>query len=163
MVLEHLKPKDENWFLKKAVRSLKPNGMLILLVPSCPDYWGVDDELNGHYRRYTFRDLRSKAKQNGLDVRHLVGLTYPLSNIIFPISEYLVLRAERANKYLSEIEKTRRSGNRNVPFKTTYPWFFSLILNEWCLYPFYLLQKMNSKNARSMVIYAELMPRSRDL
>ena len=163
MVLEHLKPEDENKFLQKALRSLNPGGILVLLIPSCPDYWGIDDELAGHYRRYTFQDLTLKTKKIGFDIINLVGLTYPLSNITFPFSEYLVLKAEAKKKSLSMAQKTKLSGNRNVPFKTTYPWFFSLILNEFCLYPFYLLQKMNSKNEKSLIIYAELIPRAQNL
>lgn len=44
------------------------------------------------------------------------------------------------------------SGNRN---KITLRIYLKLILNEYVLYPFYLIQKLNTKNQNSIVIYAE--------
>ena len=52
-------------------------------------------------------------------------------------------------------QQTILSGNRNVKFKTTFPAILKLILNEYILFPFYLLQKVNKNNKNSMVIYAE--------
>jgi len=156
MVLEHLDSSNEKKFIQKMKRNIKPKGRAIILVPSCPDYWGVDDELAGHYRRYTFNDMASKVKKAGFHIVNLVGLTFPLSNLTFPISEFLVAQAEKKKKDLSILERTKLSGNRNVCFKTSYPFFFNLVLNEIVLYPFHLLQKFNLKNAHSLVIYAEL-------
>jgi SAM-dependent methyltransferase len=156
MVLEHMNPKDERQYFQKARGTLKPGGIMSLFVPACPDYWGEEDEIAGHFRRYTFQDLETKAKKSGWRLLNLAGLNYPISNWLYPLSEFLVSKAEGKNKKLNMAQRTRLSGNREVPFKTHYPWFMGLVLNETVLYPFHLLQKINAGNSRSMVIYAEL-------
>ena len=64
-------------------------------------------------------------------------------------------RAERSKLALSAPERTRLSGNRDVPFKTRFPPPLRIVLNEWVMYPLHWLQKLNARNPRSMVIYAE--------
>ena len=56
---------------------------------------------------------------------------------------------------LSAQERTRLSGNRDVAFKTLFPPVLGLVLNETVLSPLHWLQKLNARNPRSMVIYAE--------
>ena len=158
MVLEHLDDEAEARYLERCRERLKPSGRGVLFVPACPDYWGVDDEIAGHFRRYTFESLRQRLEAHGLRVEHLVGLTYPLSNLLFPVSEMLVARAERNKMTLSMEERTRLSGNRDVAFKTTFPRALGLVLNEVVLYPLHVLQKLFRRSARSMVIYAEFTP-----
>jgi SAM-dependent methyltransferase len=155
MVLEHLADADVARYLERCRRALKRGGTGVLFVPGCPDAWGIEDEIAGHLRRYTFQSLRQSIEAPGLRVRHLAGLTYPLSNLLFPLSELLVRRAEHGKLALSPGERTRLSGDRDVPFKTRFPAPLRLVLNEWVLYPLHLLQKMNARNPRSMVIYAE--------
>ena len=155
MVLEHLAEADEARYLEHCRRALKPRGLGVLFVPGCPDYWGMEDEIAGHFRRYTFQSLQRSIEAQGLRLRHVAGLTYPLSNILFPVSEFLVRRAERGKLALSADERTRLSGNRAVPFKTRFPPALRIILNERVLYPLHLLQKINAQNPRSLVIYAE--------
>ena len=58
MVLEHLDEEDELRYFEKCEQDLKPGGFAILLVPASPAHWGVEDEIAGHYRRYTFDSLR---------------------------------------------------------------------------------------------------------
>jgi SAM-dependent methyltransferase len=155
MVLEHLAEADEACYLERCRRVLKPGGLGVLFVPGCPEYWGVEDEVAGHFRRYTFQSLQRSIEAHGLRLRHVAGLTYPLSNLLFPVSEFLVRRAERSKLALSADERTRLSGNRAVPFKTSFPPALRLVLNERVLYPLHLLQKINAQNPRSLVIYAE--------
>jgi SAM-dependent methyltransferase len=155
MVLEHLADVDEARYLERCRVTLKRGGKGVLFVPGCPDYWGIEDEVAGHFRRYTFQRLQQTIEGRGLRLRHLAGLTYPLSNILFPLSEFLVRRAERGKLALSGEERTRLSGNRAVPFKTRFPQALGVVLNEWVMYPLHWLQKLNARNPRSMVIYAE--------
>jgi SAM-dependent methyltransferase len=155
MVLEHLDQAGEARYLENCRRALKPNGLGVLFVPGCPDYWGTEDEVAGHFRRYTFQSLQRSIEAQGLRLRHVAGLTYPLSNLLYPVSEFLVRRAERGKLRLSADERTRLSGNRTVPFKTNFPAALRIILNEWILYPLHVLQKVNAQNSRSLVIYAE--------
>jgi hypothetical protein len=42
-----------------------------------------------------------------------------------------------------------------VPFKTFFPQPLRLVLNEAAMYPLHLLQKLNRRNPRSLVLYAE--------
>jgi len=63
--------------------------------------------------------------------------------------------AERNKMRLAMAERTRLSGNRAVPFKTTFPALLRLVLNETLLYPFHVLQKLSARNERSLVVYAE--------
>jgi hypothetical protein len=158
MVLEHLADADEARYLERCRKALKPQGHGVLFVPGCPDYWGIEDQTAGHFRRYTYQSLERSIEAHGLRVRHVAGLTYPLSNALFPLSEFLVRRAEAGKLALSTAERTRLSGNRAVPFKTSFPPALGAVLNRWTLYPLHLLQKLNRRNPRSMVIYAEFSP-----
>ena len=155
MVLEHLADAEEDRYFERCKAILGSAGTGVLFVPGCPDYWGIEDEIAGHFRRYTHESLRRAVESRGLSVRHLAGLNYPISNLLFPISERLVRRAERNKAALSLHERTKLSGNRNVRFKTTFPRFLRIALNDTVMYPFHLLQKANADNPRSMVIYAE--------
>jgi SAM-dependent methyltransferase len=155
MVIEHLDNNEEKAYFNKVKKLLNPNGKMILLVPACLSYWGHEDEIAGHYRRYTFDDIKFKLSAFGFGINNLAGLTYPLSNILYPVSEMLVWLEERKLKSTTMVERTKKSGNRNVFFKTRFPNIFKLLLNELTMYPFHLLQKLNKKNDKCLVIYAE--------
>jgi SAM-dependent methyltransferase len=155
MVIEHLDDAQEARYFERVRDSLAAGGTGVLLVPGSPEHWGVEDEIAGHFRRYTFDELRRRIERHGLRVRHMAGLTYPVSNLLFPLSEFLVRRAERRKMALSVRQRTELSGNRSVRFKTTFPKALRLLLNDVVMYPFHLLQKLNAGNGRSMVIYAE--------
>ena len=60
-VLEH--QRDDQKFLAACARLLKYHGYLFLSVPSHPWVWNSIDELSGHIRRYTHRDLTEKLKK----------------------------------------------------------------------------------------------------
>ena len=156
MVIEHLSPEDLDLFLKKCKVILKNNGLLVLFVPASKKYWGIEDDIAGHYKRYEFADFDELSQKYLLQVTHIAGLTYPVSNLLFPISNYFIRKAESYKLKLSEKEKTILSGKRDVPFKTKFPAFLSIILNEFTLLPLHWLQLIFRKNVNSMVIYCEL-------
>ncbi len=155
MVLEHMNEGDEKRYLSKCREELSDRGIAVLFVPSGRRYWGIEDELAGHLRRYSFEDMTSKCEAVGLTIRHMAGLTCPLSNILLPISNVLVGRGESEKSDLSLDERTRASGDRDVMLKTTFPRFCALVLNEVVLYPFHIAQKLCRRSARSMVLYVE--------
>jgi SAM-dependent methyltransferase len=155
MVLEHLDDAGEHAYLNKCRAHLSSGGRCVLLVPGSPRDWGVEDDIAGHYRRYTYDTLRRLAEGNGWRVEHMAGLTYPLSNLLLPISNRLVTHAEHDRGALSMTDRTKYSGRRHVPGKTHFPAVVVLLLNEWTLYPFHLMQKIFSRASRSLVIYAE--------
>lgn len=154
MVLEHLP--DEARFLHHCRRT---GGQLVLFVPASPQHWGIEDEIAGHKRRYTRDSLRDRLEGSGFVVSHLVGLTFPLSNLLLPLSNVLVRRTEAHKRSLSELERTRRSGVRNVPFKTTFPAVAGLMLNPVVLSPFHVAQMLTRGSDRALVLYAEASPR----
>jgi SAM-dependent methyltransferase len=155
MVVEHMADADESRYFERCRSMLRPGGTGVLFVPGSPRHWGIEDEIAGHYRRYTSEGLRRRIEECSLEVRHLVGLTFPISNLLYPLSQYLVRRTERNKMELSIAERTLLSGNRAVPFKTTFPALLRIVLNEVVMYPFHVLQKLSAGNDRSLVVYAE--------
>ena len=153
MVLEHLDSSEEKAFVQKCHDSLKTNGVLILFVPANPNYWGIEDEVAGHFRRYTLQSLVNLVKDFNFSVELAHGLTWPLSNILLPLSNLFVKRSEYSNLELEKKERTLLSGHRDVMFKTVFPRSFRFILNKVTLYPFYLAQSIFKNNPNSLVIY----------
>jgi SAM-dependent methyltransferase len=158
MVVEHLPDDQEAAFLRRARATLRPGGRLILLVPASPRHWGIEDEIAGHERRYTRLAMRARLEQLGFRVDHLAGLTYPLSNVLLPISNRLVARAERDRLALPPMERTMHSGHRNVTGKTAFPKLLGLVLNPVVLYPLHVTQKAFKNAEGALVLYVEATP-----
>lgn len=161
MVLEHLDEHEEIQYFKRCEQDLKSDGFAIILAPASPEHWGVEDEIAGHHRRYTFESIRALVRKANWKEQHIAGLTYPLSNWLLPFSNFLVWIFERQKKDLPALDKTVLSGFRRVPLKTVFPPLFGALLNEWALYPFHALQKRFSTNPSSLVIYLECKPNLR--
>jgi SAM-dependent methyltransferase len=158
MVIEHLPLAAEARYFERAKEELAMDGFAILLVPSSPKHWGVEDDIAGHLRRYSAAGIRKRLSELGWRATHTTGLTWPLSNLLLPISNRLVERTEGRKRDLELQRRTEQSGIRSVPFKTVFPAPFGLVLNEVALYPFHLLQKAGGENANSLVLYAECVP-----
>lgn len=156
MVIEHLCPEDLDKFFFKCEAILKTNGIIILLVPSSMKHWGIEDEIAGHFMRYEKNDFIRFKEDYKLEVAHISGLTFPLSNLLLKLSNYLVHRSEKNKLQMDFNERTILSGDRIVPFKTSFPKIFGIFLNQIILYPFHLLQKVNRNSPKSLVIYCEL-------
>ena len=156
MVIEHLTDEELKCLLNKAKKSLNPNGVIVFLVPSSMKYWGIEDEIAGHIKRYEFEDFNDFESQYQLKINHIAGLTYPLSNWLFKLSNLIVKKNESSKLSMNQKEKTVYTGNRDVAYKTTFPSVFKLVLNKYVMMPFHLLQLMNRKNKNSLVIYCEL-------
>jgi SAM-dependent methyltransferase len=156
MVLEHLDDRDEERFFHQARRALRPDGRLVLLVPASPAHWGIEDEVAGHIRRYTRERLASAAARCGWEVSRVDGLTWPVSNLLLSISNRRVARFESARLADGLQERTIGSGSRQVPWKTTFPPFTRLVLNEVALAPFDLVQRLGRGRPDCLVLYAEL-------
>lgn len=156
MVIEHIPDEALKTFLSNAKRIIKPKGKLIFLVPSNMDAWGIEDDIAGHVKRYTFSDIDKLAMENGLIVDFKCGLNYPVSNWLLKLSNRIVNKNESHLKSKSELEKTVYTGNRNVKYKTVFPSYLNIILNEIVLLPFHALQSLNLNNQKSLVMYFEL-------
>lgn len=155
MVMEHLDDNKQSTYLSSCKSALKNEGTIITIVPGSQKYWGIEDDIAGHYRRYSQDSIKSLIAKSDLKLKHISGLTFPISNLLFPISNFLVNRSEKSKISLSMSEKTKLSGNRNVPFKTSFPNVLKIILNEFTMWPFHILQKLFHSNNSSMVIYFE--------
>jgi phospholipid N-methyltransferase len=155
MMMEHLSENDELAFIKKAKSLLRNGGVFIGLVPSSPKHWGIEDVIAGHLRRYTRKSLKHLLGANKLKLEHLVGLTYPVSNFLLTISNFLVSRSEREKLSISQVDKTKLSGQRNVKYKTHFPSIFGVFLNTITIYPFFVLQKIFKNKSDALVLYFE--------
>jgi 2-polyprenyl-3-methyl-5-hydroxy-6-metoxy-1,4-benzoquinol methylase len=158
MVMEHLNEGEQAKFMAKSSENLKVSGFMIGFVPASPAHWGIEDEIAGHLRRYTRASLTKIVLENHWRLEHLSGLTFPISNLLLPISNYLVTRQEIQKLPLSNIEKTKMSGRRYVSFKTHFKFPFRLLLNPIVFWPFGIIQKFFSKSDKCMVLYFEAKP-----
>jgi len=158
MVMEHLDDDAEVRFLRHAASHLKMGGRMIGLVPASRCHWGIEDDIAGHYRRYDKDSLHELFRKTGWKPVHVAGLTYPISNLLLPFSNFLVRKHEANKLTLSLAERTEQSGRRNVLFKTTFPAVLSLFLNQVSLLPFHWIQKIFSNSPNALVIYFEAVP-----
>lgn len=158
MVLEHLSDSDERRYFQRCEQTLGAGGLAILFVPASPAHWGIEDEVAGHYRRYTAEQMRTMLRELGWEPSHLAGLTFPVSNLLLSASNALVARNESYKRGLTMVERTRRSGHREVPLKTAFPRVFGLVLNELVLYPAHVLQKLARRHPAALVLYVEARP-----
>jgi SAM-dependent methyltransferase len=160
MVMEHLTEGEQAAFMDSAARHLRRDGLMIGIVPASPEHWGVEDDIAGHQRRYTRSSLQAMAAVNAWGIRHVAGLTYPLSNVLLPLSNTLVARKELSKLRLDKLERTKQSGMREVAFKTRFPPYMRLFLNEVALWPLHALQKRLSGARNALVLYFEAQPQS---
>ena len=79
-VLEHVE--DDHAFLKNLNNLLVPNGKIYISVPAYSFLWSNEDDLGGHYRRYTLDLLEKKLKQTGF---RLLYKTYIFCVLPIPI------------------------------------------------------------------------------
>jgi SAM-dependent methyltransferase len=68
-VLEHIE--DDFDELKRYKQRFKPGGHLCLFVPACPSIYAPIDQTFGHFRRYTYGELRKKLLAAGFQISRL--------------------------------------------------------------------------------------------
>ena len=158
MVMEHLEDDAQLSFMDKSVNCLKKEGIMIGLVPASPAHWGIEDDIAGHCRRYTRAGIEALAADSGWKLLHIAGLTFPISNLLLPISNFLVNRSERSKLDLSPLDRTKHSGRRQVKFKNVFPSILGMLLNKFTLFPMFILQKLFAKSERALVLYFEAQP-----
>jgi SAM-dependent methyltransferase len=67
--------------LRDLFRTLRPGGSLLVTVPALRILWSAHDVVNGHYRRYTLGELRSRVETAGFEV---ITATY-FNTLLFPL------------------------------------------------------------------------------
>jgi len=65
-VFEHLED-DENG-ISECYRVLNHGGILFLTVPAFRSLWGIQDDVTGHKRRYTMKEIKKKLRQEGFNI-----------------------------------------------------------------------------------------------
>jgi SAM-dependent methyltransferase len=65
-ILEHLE--DDANGIRELYRVLKNEGTLILTVPAFSFLWGIQDDVTGHRRRYSKKEISNKLRRGGFDI-----------------------------------------------------------------------------------------------
>jgi len=74
-VLEHIS--NDSLALAHMNQLLDPGGRALLFVPALPLLHGSMDEVDGHYRRYTRRSLRSRMTEAGFTIEQSHYMNFP--------------------------------------------------------------------------------------
>ena len=106
-VVEHID--DDRAAIDAMVHMLRPGGFLVLTVPAFMCLWDHHDEINGHFRRYTARDLRERLAGLG----QTVELRYVFPSLFFG---KLVFR------WLNRLRLVRRFSTTSLPRRSTDSW-----------------------------------------
>jgi len=67
-VVEHID--DDIAFLRHLWNLLTPGGMLYLTVPAYQLLWSHEDEVGGHFRRYTLKSLKKRLQETGFSIKY---------------------------------------------------------------------------------------------
>ena len=141
MVMEHVD--DDVGFVQRITQFLEPGGLVIIAVPGRRDRWGIEDETVGHLRRYDRSDLYRVMVQAGLREVGVWSVAVPVANILFRAGNLLLrMSGETRKRQLSKIDQTKMSGIREIPLKTVFPSWFSIVLNRTALYPLLVMQRL---------------------
>ena len=104
-VIEHIK--DDKKALDEIYRVLKPGGYFLITVPAFNFLWGEHDEFNGHYRRYSKKEITEKMVQSCFKV---VWNNYAKSIAFFPMLIFRFLK-----KITRKSKSTMRPDIFNLP------------------------------------------------
>lgn len=107
-VIEHVD--DAVSLLASIRRVLRPGGVLCVTVPAFSWLWSVEDEVAGHYRRYTLRTLSDALVAARFDVRYA---TYFFSLLTGPLFLGRTLRSRLGRRAASDVETT--AAREHVP------------------------------------------------
>jgi 2-polyprenyl-3-methyl-5-hydroxy-6-metoxy-1,4-benzoquinol methylase len=153
MVMEHVD--DDAGFLKRIREFVVPGGHVIVAVPGRRDRWGIEDDTVGHKRRYDRDDLEQVLLAAGLSEVKIWSVAVPVANLLFHIGNFFVRNSSEINKLnQSTRQQTETSGIREVPWKTTFPSPFKLILNRGTLYPLLIMQRLFYGTSRGLTLMA---------
>lgn len=131
-VLEHIE--DDRAALSDWYRLVNPGGNFVMSVPAHPSMFSAEDEMAGHYRRYTKQDLIQKIQEAGFQDVKVYAYGFPVGLILKKLRTYVAKRRLTSDDR-SQQERTEASGverKRFLPMR----W----LLNDICFLPFNLIQ-----------------------
>ena len=98
-VLEHVS--DDSCAVTEIRRVLKQNGLVICFVPAFSFLWSPQDELLGHFRRYTKTTLADLFEE-GWECKKISYFNFLLSPFIFLIR--LVKKLKKKSRWKDEVD-----------------------------------------------------------
>ena len=126
-VLEHIQNDEEA--IKEIRRVAKPDGTIIVFVPTFKFLWGKTDEISHHFRRYRLQELTKKITRNGLRV---LRTSYFNFFLFFPI-----LAARWLLKIVPiQIESENKTGNGRINKNMTEIFALEIPLLRYVNFPF---------------------------
>lgn len=130
-VMEHIK--EDRKFLKKIYKILNKNGSVIISIPSKMKYWGLDDKLVGHYRRYEKMDLIKLFQNANFKVEKIISYGFPFTNLLRIIrKKWFMINSNRLNN-LTKMNQSKESGFPKFTDKVSF--LYKLIINKVTFLP----------------------------
>ena len=130
-VLEHVK--NDQRAIREAGRVLRKNRRIIITSPGLSFIWSPHDEMQGHQRRYTRREIRRLTVEAGMKVNFISYFNFFLSPIIVTI------------RLLSRIKRFRYLTNydRGLNFEIANKEFINSLLKKIFVTEIKLLRYLN--------------------
>ncbi len=152
MVVEHVEQPVP--FVRAMADLVAPGGLVILGAPGRKDRWSIEDETVGHLRRYEKEELAALLTDAGLENVEVWSVAVPVANLLLRLGNGMIRRSsnEMAKRDLVKAEQTLTSGIREIPFKTTFPAVFRLILNRWTMMPLAVLQRLFYRTRKGITV-----------
>ena len=79
-VIEHIK--DDSGFLAQLYAQMPQNGIGLISVPAFMSLWSSEDEVDGHYRRYSLRQFKELVANSGFQI---LFSSYSFCFLLLPI------------------------------------------------------------------------------
>lgn len=131
-VLEHIE--DDHAALSNWFELVRPGGHLVMSVPAHKRLFSAEDEMAGHFRRYSKQELKQKISDAGFVTPKVLAYGFPIGLLLKKLRTFVAQkRLENDNR--SKQQRTEASGverKRFLPLR----W----LLNNYCFLPFNLMQ-----------------------
>lgn len=132
-VLEHIE--DDVRAIRTWARCLQDDGRLLLTVPADPGLFGANDDLAGHYRRYTPEALRDVLVDGGMRVERMETIGGPAGYLLKWARDQRAKRIDVLDK--PKCYKTLASGRIRQPGRLMGAATWALMLPcRWLQRPF---------------------------
>ena len=92
------------------------------------------DEIAGHFRRYIARQHPELGADTRWNVIYRAGPTFPISNSLLLVSNFLVYRSEGSKLALSPLERTKEFWPQECLFRDVLSPAIALLLNGHALH-----------------------------